>query len=71
MLIRRAHGLVFSELLFILLIISACVMVAFVSKLTLDEARRTESAKETAVKSMRWFNDLASDSSKVSAVLQE
>ena len=71
MLIRRVHGLVFSELMFILLIISALAMVIFVGKLSLDEARRTESTKETAVGLLRWFNDLASDSSKVSAALQE
>ncbi len=53
MLIRRSHGLVFSELLLILLILSAVVMVVFVSKLPLDEARRTESAKETTVKLTR------------------
>jgi len=46
-------------------------MAVFVSKLNLDEARRTESAKKPAVKSTRWFNDLASDSSKISAVLRE
>ena len=71
MLIRRVHGLVFSELMFILLIISALAMVIFVGKLSLDEARRTESTKETAVGLLRWFNDLASDSSKISAVLRK
>jgi len=69
--IRRNQGLVLSEVMFILLLISAMVMVVFVGRLSLDEAKRTEAAKATAVTLLKWFDELGSEASKVPAALQE
>jgi len=69
--IRRNQGLVLSEVMFILLLISALIMVAFVGRLAMEEAKRTELAKETAIELLKWFDELASDSSKIPAALQE
>ncbi len=69
--IRRNQGLVLSEVMFILLLISAMVLVVVVGRLSLDEAQRSEVAKGTAITLLKWFDELGSDASKVPAALQE
>jgi hypothetical protein len=45
------------------------VLVFFVGRLSLEEARRTETVKQSAIDLLKWFDDFSEDSSKVSAEL--
>ena len=66
---RKICGFASSEWTFIGLLIGAMVLVVYVGRFSLVEARRTEEVKQNAVVLLKWFDDLNTDSSAVSAEL--
>lgn len=69
--IQRERGLVLSELMFIVLLVSAMVLVVFVGRLSLDEARRTEAAKEAGVLLLKALDELSAESAAPPAAVRD
>lgn len=63
-------GLALSEFLFILMLVAALGLVGFLGRISLQEARRTDAAKEQAVKMLRWLDSLSANSNDIAPALK-
>jgi len=68
---RHFAGIALSEFLFILTLTGALVLVGFLGRISMQEARRTEAAKEQAVKMVQWFESLSANSEDIPPSLKE
>ncbi len=68
---RHFAGIALSEFLFILTLTGALVLVGFLGRISMQEARRTEAAKEQAVKMVQWFESLSANASEITAAIKD
>lgn len=68
---RQSAGIAISEFLFILTFVGALVLVGFLGRISMQEARRTEAAKEQAVKMLQWFESLSTNAGEISSAIKD
>jgi hypothetical protein len=68
---HQVAGIALSEFLFILTLVGALVLVGFLGRISMQEARRTEAAKEQAVKFVQWFESLSANAGEIPSAIKE
>lgn len=68
---RHFSGIALSEFLFVVTLIGALVLVGFLGGISVQEARRTDAAKERAVKMVQWFESLSANASETTAAIKD